>query len=49
LVEGGELRRTLIAQGYEVHATTPAEYTAFIRSEIARWTPVVRAAGIRVE
>lgn len=49
LVESGELRRTLIAQGYEVHATTPAEYTAFIRSEIARWTPVVRAAGIRVE
>ena len=49
LVEGGELRRTLIGQGYEVHATTPAEYTAFIRSEIARWTPVVRAAGIRVE
>jgi len=49
LAAGGELRRILIAQGYEVHASTPAEYTAFIRSEIARWTPVVRAAGIRVE
>jgi tripartite-type tricarboxylate transporter receptor subunit TctC len=49
LVEGGELRRTLIAQGYEVHATTPAEYTTFIRNEISRWTPVVRAAGIRVD
>lgn len=49
LAEGGELRRNLIGQGYEVHATTPAEYTAFIRAEIARWTPVVRQAGIRVE
>lgn len=47
--EGTELRRNLIGQGYEVHASTPADYTAFIRSEIARWTPVVRAAGIRVE
>jgi len=49
LAEGTELRRNLIGQGYEVHASTPAEYTTFIRDEIARWTPVVRAAGIRVE
>jgi tripartite-type tricarboxylate transporter receptor subunit TctC len=49
MAEGTELRRNLVAQGYEVHASTPAEYTAFIRAEIARWTPVVRAAGIRVE
>jgi tripartite-type tricarboxylate transporter receptor subunit TctC len=43
------LRRRLEAQGYEVHASTPQEYSTFIRSEIARWTPVVRAANIRVE
>ncbi|MGG5820402.1 Bug family tripartite tricarboxylate transporter substrate binding protein [Falsiroseomonas sp. HW251] len=49
LAEGGELRRNLLGQGYEVHASTPAEYSAFIRTEIARWTPVVRAAGIRPE
>jgi tripartite-type tricarboxylate transporter receptor subunit TctC len=49
LAEGTEARRTLISQGYEVHASTPAEYTAFIRNEIARWTPVVRSAGIKVE
>lgn len=49
MAEGTALRRTLIGQGYEVHASTPAEYAAFIASEIARWTPVVRAAGIRVE
>jgi tripartite-type tricarboxylate transporter receptor subunit TctC len=49
LAEGTELRARLIRDGYEVHASTPAEYTAFIREEIARWTPVVQAAGIRVE
>ncbi len=49
MAEGGELRANLVRQGYEVHASTPAEYTAFIRSEIARWTPVVQSAGIRVE
>jgi len=43
------VRQRLESQGYEVHASTPEEYTAFIRNEIARWTPVVRAAGIRVE
>ena len=43
------VRQRLIEQGYEVHASTPQEYTDFIRNEIARWTPVVRAAGIRVE
>jgi tripartite-type tricarboxylate transporter receptor subunit TctC len=47
--EGTELRARLIAQGYEVHASTPAEYAAFIRDEITRWTPVVRTAGIKVE
>jgi tripartite-type tricarboxylate transporter receptor subunit TctC len=47
--EGTELRARLIAQGYEVHASSPAEYAAFIRNEITRWTPVVQAAGIKVE
>jgi len=49
LAEGTDLRRSLIAQGYEVHASTAEAYAGFIRAEIARWTPVVRAAGIRVE
>jgi tripartite-type tricarboxylate transporter receptor subunit TctC len=49
LAAGTELRARLVRDGYEVHASTPAEYSAFIREEIARWTPVVQAAGIRVE
>lgn len=49
LMEGGEVRRRLLELGYEVEATTPEGYGAFIRAEIERWTPVVRAAGIKVE
>ncbi len=44
-----DLRDKLIRQGYEVHASTPAEYTAYIRKEIERWTPIVKAAGIKPE
>ena len=44
-----DVRDKLLAQGYEVHASTPDEYAAYIRREIERWTPVVKAAGIKVE
>ena len=44
-----ELRERLLKQGYEIHATTGEEYTAFMKNEINRWTPVVKAAGIKVE
>ena len=44
-----DVREKLLAQGYEVHASTPDEYAAYIRREIERWSPVVKAAGIKVE
>ncbi|MGE0797790.1 MAG: Bug family tripartite tricarboxylate transporter substrate binding protein [Lautropia sp.] len=47
--KGSDLRERLVAQGYEVHASTPEAYATFIRDEIARWTPVARAAGIKPE
>lgn len=48
-VNGTDVREQLVRQGYDVHASTPAEYAAYLRREIERWTPVVRAAGIRPE
>ena len=36
-------------QGFDVVAGTPDAYATLIRSEIARWTAVVDAAGIKVE
>ena len=44
-----DVREKLLAQGYEVIVSTPEEYTAYIRREIERWTPIVKAAGIKVE
>ena len=47
--ERTDLRPQLVAQGYEVHAGSPEDYAAFIRDEIARWQPVVKAVGIKVQ
>lgn len=44
-----DVRDRLIRQGYEVHGSTPAEYSAYIRRQIERWTPVVKAAGVKAE
>jgi len=44
-----DVRDRLIKQGYELHGSSPAEYTEFIRRQIERWTPVVKAAGVKPE
>ena len=44
-----EVRERLLKQGYEIHASTPEEYTAFLRTEVERWSPIVKAAGIKVD
>lgn len=35
--------------GAEPMSNTPEEFDAFVRSELAKWAKVVKAAGIRVE
>jgi len=35
--------------GTDPVSSTPREFDAYLRSEIARWTKVVRAAGVKVE
>lgn len=42
-----EVRDRLVQQGYNVVASTPAEYTTHLRNEISRWTATVKAAGIQ--
>lgn len=48
-IDGTDMRERLVKQGYEVLASTPQGYTDFIVNEIDRWTPVVKAAGIKVD
>jgi tripartite-type tricarboxylate transporter receptor subunit TctC len=44
-----DTRDRLIRQGYEIQGSTPAEYSTYIRQQIERWTPVVKAAGVKPE
>ena len=44
-----EVRERLLKQGYEIHASTGEEYAAFMNNEIGRWSPIVKAAGIKIE
>lgn len=49
ILRTSELQASLLAQGSELAAGTPAEFSAFIRSETARLKKVVDVAGIRME
>ncbi|MBC7780913.1 MAG: tripartite tricarboxylate transporter substrate binding protein [Proteobacteria bacterium] len=42
-----EIVERFAADGAEAAISTPEEFNAFIRKEIARWAPVIKAAGIR--
>ena len=43
------MKATLAAQGLEVAASTPEQFAAHIKSEIARFGQIARAAGIKAE
>jgi tripartite-type tricarboxylate transporter receptor subunit TctC len=44
-----ETRAKLIAQGTEILGSTPQEYAAYLKSELARWSKVVAESGAKVE
>jgi tripartite-type tricarboxylate transporter receptor subunit TctC len=44
-----DVTERLAALGFEPAVTTPDEFGARIRSEMAKWDKVVRAAHIRIE
>ena len=44
-----EIERQLLEAGADAIGNTPAEFTAFIASEIGRWAEIVRKAGATVE
>lgn len=44
-----EVRDRLLKQGYEIHASSGEEYAAYMKNEIGRWSPIVKAAGIKTE
>jgi tripartite-type tricarboxylate transporter receptor subunit TctC len=49
-VHSPEIRTRFANQGVELQAsTTPIEFTAFLKTEYARWAKVLDEAGIKAE
>jgi len=48
-LQNPQIQQRLADDGSEPLASTPEEFTAFIKSETARWAPVIKAAGIRAD
>ena len=44
-----DVQERLRDQGYEPVGSTPAQFAAHIRAELAKWTKVIKGAGIKAE
>ena len=44
-----EVRERLATQGFDARTTTPTEFAAYLRAEIAKWAKVVKATGVRID
>jgi tripartite-type tricarboxylate transporter receptor subunit TctC len=44
-----EMQNRMQADGAEARPTSPAEFAALIRSDLAKWTPVVKASGATLD
>ena len=49
ILQSSAAKDALLAQGAETAATTPAEFGAFVKAEIAKWGKVIKEAGIKAE
>jgi tripartite-type tricarboxylate transporter receptor subunit TctC len=47
MLEREDVRRALLEQGADARPTTPAEFGAYIRGEVARWAEAVRLSGAK--
>jgi tripartite-type tricarboxylate transporter receptor subunit TctC len=44
-----EIGERLVSEGAEVVGNTPTEFTAFLKTDIARWAQVIKRAGAKVD
>jgi len=44
-----ETQETFLKQGVQAAPSTPEELAAWVKSELARWTPIIQATGIRAD
>jgi len=41
-----EVQEMLLSEGGEIAPSTPQEFAAFLRSEVAKWAKVLKQAGV---
>ena len=44
-----DIRERIAGQGAEVVGDTPAHFDSFLKADIARWAPIIKASGARVQ
>ena len=44
-----DVRKALLDQGIEAAASSPEQFAAYINSETAKWTKVIKASGMKVD
>lgn len=49
IIDLPETKKRMLDNGYEPVGGTPEKFGELIRAEIAKWAPVVKAAGVRVD
>jgi tripartite-type tricarboxylate transporter receptor subunit TctC len=49
IMQGKDIKQRLLTEGARFAPNKPEEFGAFVQSEIAKWAPVVKASGARVD
>jgi len=49
IIQQGDARPRLAAQGFDLESSTPKEFAAHIKSELGRYGKLIRAAGIQAD
>jgi tripartite-type tricarboxylate transporter receptor subunit TctC len=49
ILNSPEVKDRILKQGVEVQTSTPEQFDAFVKSEVARWANVIKDAGIKAD
>jgi tripartite-type tricarboxylate transporter receptor subunit TctC len=49
IMQGADIKQRLLTEGARFAPNTPNQFSEFVKSEIAKWAPVVKASGARVD